>query len=106
MGKLCTSKHESRENRGQESESMARSNALASLMSDNPRYREMFDVKTQVANSGVDLSHDYTQDMNRLRDQAAVHPGSLRSLLGVEEVSHGEVPRESYTFFSYRACEI
>lgn len=85
---------------------MARSNALASLMSDNPRYREMFDVKTQVANSGVDLSHDYTDDMNRLRDAGAVHKGSLRSLLGAEEISHGEVPRESYTFFTYRACEI
>jgi cytochrome P450 len=85
---------------------MTRSNALASLMSDNPRYREMFDVKTQVANSGVDLSHDYTDDMNRLRDAGAVQPGSLRALLGVEEVSHGEVPREAYTFFSYRACEI
>ncbi len=85
---------------------MARSNALASLMSDNPRYREMFDVKTQVANSGVDLSHDYTDDMNRLRDKAAVQPGSLRALLGVEEIFHGEVPRDAYTFFSYRACEI
>jgi len=85
---------------------MASSNALASLMSDNPRYREMFDVKTQVANSGVNLERDYTDDMNRLRDAAAVQPGSLRQLLNVPEIELGDVKRDSYTFFSYRACEI
>jgi cytochrome P450 len=85
---------------------MASSNALSSVMSDNPRYREMFDVKTQVANSGVNLERDYTDDMNRLRDKAPVQPGSLRALLGVPEIPMGEVPRDSYTFFSYRACEI
>lgn len=85
---------------------MASSNALSSVMSENPRYREMFDVKTQVANSGVNLERDYTEDMNRLRDAAAVQPGSLRALLGVPEIEMGDVPRESYTFFSYRACEI
>ena len=30
--------------------------ALASLMSDNPRYKEMFDVNTQSANTGVDMA--------------------------------------------------
>ena len=29
--------------------------ALASLMSDNPRYAEMFDVNTQSANTGIDI---------------------------------------------------
>jgi cytochrome P450 len=81
-------------------------NALSSIVSDNPRYREMFDVKTQVANSGVNLERDYTDDMNRLRDAAAVQPGSLRALLGVPEIEMGDVKRDSYTFFSYRACEI
>jgi cytochrome P450 len=82
------------------------SNALASVMSDNPRYRQMFDVKTQVANSGVNLERDYTEDMNRLREAGAVQPGSLRGLLGVPEIEFGDVKRDSYTFFSYRACEI
>ena len=40
------------------------SNALASVMSDNPRYAEMFDVNTQTANTGVDMAKDYTADMN------------------------------------------
>lgn len=82
------------------------SNALASLMSDNPRYKEMFDLNTQSANSGADMDKDYTGDMNRLRDAAAVHKGSLRELLGVPESPFSPVQRENYTFFSYRACEI
>lgn len=80
--------------------------ALASLMSDNPRYAEMFDVNTQTANTGIDLDTDYTEAMNVLRDKAAVQPGSLRKLLGVEEQEFSPVKREKYTFFSYRACEI
>jgi cytochrome P450 len=82
------------------------SNALASVTSDNPRYKEMFDVNTQSANSGVDMAKDYTEDMNRLRDQAPVHPGSLRALLGVPEMDFSDVKRDTYTFFSYRANEI
>jgi cytochrome P450 len=82
------------------------SNALASLMSENPRYKEMFDVNTQTANSGADLDKDYTDDMNRLRDAAPVQKGSLRELLGVPESPFSPVKRENYTFFSYRACEI
>ena len=82
------------------------SNALASLMSDNPRYKAMFDVDKEYANSGIDLSRDYTEDMNRLRDAAPVHKGSLRALLGAEDIDYNTVKRPSYTFFSYRACEI
>lgn len=84
----------------------AKSPALASLMSDNPRYAELFDMKKQSANIGVDMDKDYTEDMNLLRDAAPVHPGSLRELLGVKEQPFSDIPRDSYTFFSYRACEI
>lgn len=83
-----------------------KSNALASVMSDNPRYAEMFDVNTQTANAGVDMAKDYTDDMNRLRDESPVHKGSLRHLLGVPEMEFSPIKRDSYTFFSYRACEI
>ena len=82
------------------------SNALASLVSDNPRYKDLFDLNTQTANSGVDMAKDYTGDMNRLRDEAAVQPGSLRDLLGVPDMPFSEIKRDSYTFLSYRACEI
>jgi cytochrome P450 len=86
--------------------SAGRSGALASLVSDNPRYKEMFDVNTQTANTGVDMAKDYTEDMNRLRDAGAVHKGSLRQLLGVPEQEFSPIKRDSYTFFSYRACEV
>jgi cytochrome P450 len=82
------------------------SNALSSLMSDNPRYAEMFDVNSQSANMGVDGSRDFTDDMNALRDQAPIHKGSLRSLLGQAELPYNDTKRDSMTFFSYRACEI
>ena len=87
--------------------SHGKSNALASLVSDNPRYDELFNMKKQTANTGVDMSKDYTDDMNALRDSGAVHKGSLRELLNVPEMPGMHGPeRESYTFFSYRACEV
>src|SRR5579864_5723972 len=83
------------------------SNALSSLMSDNPRYAQMFDVNSQSANAGVDGNRDYTDDMNTLRDRGAVQKGSLRELLEVPEMAHAMgPPRDAMTFFSYRACEI
>ena len=83
------------------------STALDSLMSDNPRYAEMFDVNSQSANAGVDGNRDYTDDMNALRERGAVQHGSLRELLGVPEMPLAMgPPREAMTFFSYRACEI
>ncbi len=80
--------------------------ALASLMSDNPRYAEMFDVNSQTANTGVDMAKDYTEDMNQLRDKAAVQHGSLRALLNVPEQEFSPVKRDRMTFFTYRACEV
>ncbi len=87
---------------------MSNSGALASLMSDNPRYAEMFDVNSQSANAGVDGSRDFTDDMNALRDAAPIHKGTLRALLGQAELPYAtnDVKRDSMTFFSYRACEI
>jgi pantothenate kinase len=46
------------------------SGALASLLSDNPRYAEMFDVNKQSANTGVDMDNrDYTEDDERAARQ-------------------------------------
>jgi cytochrome P450 len=84
------------------------SKALMELMlEDDPRYAEMFNVNEEAANLGVDMAHDYTADMNRLRDAAPVHKGSLRELVGLEDHIQFLGPkRDCYTFFSYRACEI
>jgi cytochrome P450 len=86
---------------------MANQTIHKSLLSDDPRYAKMFDVEKEMANNGVDLERDYSDDMNRLREKAGVHKGSLRELLGVPEIlgSHGPA-RQGYTFLSYRACEI
>jgi cytochrome P450 len=81
--------------------------AMEALLEDDPRYAAMFDVEREMANTGIDLAHDYTNEMNGLRDKAAVHKGSLRGLLGVPEIPGAYGPkRQGYTFFSYRACEI
>jgi cytochrome P450 len=82
------------------------SNAVKSLLSDNPRYADLFDMKKQQANIGVDMDVDYTEAMNRLREAGGVHKGSLRELLGVPEMPFSDVKRDAYTFFSYRANEI
>ena len=81
--------------------------AMEALLAEDKRYAEMFDVEKEMANSGVDLTRDYTDEMNKLREQAPVHKGSLRELLGVPEIVGAYGPeRQGYTFFSYRACEI
>jgi cytochrome P450 len=67
----------------------------------------MFEVEKEIQNIGVDLDYDYTEDMNRLRQAGPVHKGALRELLGVPEIEGAMgPPRQGYTFFSYRACEI
>lgn len=86
---------------------MATKALLETLLEDDPRYAKMFAVEGEMANSGVDLERDYTEDMNRLREASPVHKGSLRELLGVPEIAGALGPeRQGYTFFSYRACEI
>jgi len=86
---------------------MATKALLETLLEDDPRYKEMFAVEGEMANDGVDVTRDYTEDMNRLREQGAVHKGSLRELLGVPEIPFAlGVERQGYTFFSYRACEL
>lgn len=85
---------------------MATKALMKTLLEDDPRYQAMFAIEAEMANSGVDLDRDYTADMNALRSKAAVQKGSLRELLGLPEVPGGYgVPRQGYTFFSYRACE-
>ncbi|MGB8364794.1 MAG: cytochrome P450 [Rhizomicrobium sp.] len=76
------------------------------LTSDDPRYAKMFNVEKEVANKGVDLERDYTDDLNRLREQAPVMKGSPRALLGLPEVEGAfDAGRESWTFLSFHACE-
>ena len=74
------------------------------LTSDDPRYRQLFDVQKEAAYSNVEIYGDLTPAMNALRDEAAVMKGSLRSLLNLPELDHYLVKRESYTLFTFNLC--
>jgi cytochrome P450 len=76
------------------------------LTADDPRYREMFDIKHDSKKSGIHVQAEYTDEMNRLRNTAPVIKGSLRALLGLPEVPGAvTVQRDEYTLFSFSACE-
>lgn len=80
--------------------------AKSTLTADDPRYREMFDVKQDAKKQGIQVETEYTDEMNRLRETAPVMKGSLRYLLGLPEVPGTQtVVREDYTLFSFSACE-
>ena len=80
--------------------------AKSTLTTDDPLYREMFDIRLDAKKIGIGIESEYTDEMNRLRDAAPVMKGSLRSLLGLPEVP-GTITtqREEYTLFSFHACE-
>jgi cytochrome P450 len=86
---------------------MASKALLETLLADDPRYAEMFAVERESASNGVDNTRDYTTELNALRNQAPVHQGSLRSIIGLPEIQGSMGPdRLSFTFLSFRACEI
>lgn len=74
------------------------------LTSDDPRYKELFDITKEVA--GDKIYGDLTPKMNALRDQAPVMKGSLRELLGVPAVHMAyDTPRQHYTLFTFQLCD-
>jgi cytochrome P450 len=75
------------------------------LTADDPRYRELFDVRIEARRGGQLLEEDMNQDFRRLRERGPVHAGSLHHLLEVPE-SHSKysVARPGYTSFSFAAC--
>ena len=76
------------------------------LTADDPRYREMFDVAAEAAAAGGGhVFGDLTPAMSVLRDQAPVHKGALRDLLGLPHDPHHASNRQHYTLFSYKVCE-
>jgi cytochrome P450 len=76
------------------------------LTADDPRYNEMFDVRTEALELGNLVESDMNEEFRILREQGAVRKGSLRSLLKLP-LSHERrysKPREAYTCLSYDAC--
>jgi len=76
------------------------------LTSDDPRYREMFDVRNEALSSAGHVEADLTPQMNALRDRAPVMKGSLGELLGLPGI-HGQYDceREHYSLLSWENCE-
>jgi cytochrome P450 len=75
------------------------------LVSDDPRYGEMFDVAREAASSGGHVFGDLTPAMNALREKAPVLKGSLQELLNLPEVhAMYDRPREHYTLLTFALC--
>ncbi len=77
---------------------------MATLTSDDPRYARLFDIQSETAEHS-DIYGDLSPAMSALRDRAPVMKGSLRELLGLPELNHYDVVRESYTLFSFELCD-
>ncbi|TGD73395.1 cytochrome P450 [Mangrovimicrobium sediminis] len=74
------------------------------LTSDDPRYRELFDVQKEASSTNAEIYGDLSPAMDRLRDTAPVMRGSLRELLQLPTLDHYSVKRQSYTLFTFDLC--
>jgi cytochrome P450 len=77
------------------------------LISDDPLYEELYDVRREAMEIGNLVEEDMNPYMNALRDSAPVHKGYLRDLLKLPtHYRHlAGQGKDGYTCFSYRACE-
>jgi cytochrome P450 len=73
---------------------------------DDPRYREMFDVRAEArSGGGVLIDADMNGRFNALRNQAPVHQGYLHELMDVpEHHKRFAIRRPGHTAFSFEAC--
>lgn len=74
------------------------------LTSNDPRYREMFDVKKEAVSTHGAFHGDLTEKMNDLRNQAPVMHGSLQELLHLPKHQNYDRERDHYTIFSFELC--
>jgi cytochrome P450 len=76
------------------------------LVSDDPRYGEMFDVAKEATSTIGQVFGDLTPAMNALRNGAPVWKGSLQELLELPEVhAQYNCPREHYTLLTFALCD-
>jgi cytochrome P450 len=75
------------------------------VTADDPRYKELFDVRTEARASGHLLEDDMNQHFRRLREAAPAHKGFLRELMAVpEHHQRFASPKQGWTAFSFEAC--
>jgi cytochrome P450 len=76
------------------------------LTTDDPRYRQMFDVGEEARFSSGRVEGDLTPAMNALRERGAVLHGSLQTLLGIHaHDGQWDRERDHYTLTSWKHCE-
>jgi cytochrome P450 len=76
------------------------------LTSDDPRYREMFDVAKEAQGHGGQVLGDLSPAMNALRERAPVLTGSLRELLNLPQVHQSfDRPRPHYSLLTFKVCD-
>jgi cytochrome P450 len=75
------------------------------IVAEDPRYREMFDVRNEARGASGLIEADMNASFAALRAQAAAHPGYLRELMNLPE-HHPRFsnPRPGWTAFSFAAC--
>ncbi len=77
-----------------------------SLVAEDARYAQLFDVVKEASSHGGDVFGDLTPGMNALRDRYPVMKGSLRELLELPPAPHTmyENERPHYTVLNYALC--
>ncbi len=76
------------------------------LLSDDPLYEELYDVRLEAIAMRNYVEHDQTEAIAALRAKAPVHKGKLRELLGLaEHERYDHEPGQRYCALSYDACE-
>lgn len=77
------------------------------LTADDPLYEELYDVRREAEAAGNFIAEDQTAKIAALREQAPVHKGKLRDLLGLPQHDRHvfAAGRAHYTALNYEACE-
>lgn len=75
----------------------------SALTSDDPRYKEMFNVEKEIEHSGGVMIPDPYPDFARLRSQGSVFAGSLSMEL-TGQPDHTSPERKHFTALSFNAC--
>ena len=77
------------------------------LVSDDPLYKELYDVRREAEALGNLVERDVVPEIHALRAKASVHKGKLRELLGLPDTIRHVLAagRQHYTVLAYEACE-
>lgn len=80
---------------------------MSGLLSDDPLYEELYDIRREAVALGNYVAEDQTDAIAALRAQAPVHAGKLRDLLGLPPHKRHALAegRPHFCALSFDACE-